>query len=58
MGWNPTRAQIEMLVKQLAQRTGLFARVETVLAQVRSEQSGSRDEAGEAAAVRQLRALG
>jgi hypothetical protein len=57
MELNPTREQIETMVKELARRPELFARMEALLAQVRSEQTGSLDEAEEAV-VQQLRALG
>lgn len=57
MELSPTREQIETMVEQLARRPELFARMEALLAQVRSEQIERLDEAEEAV-VQQLRALG
>jgi hypothetical protein len=53
----PSRGQIETMVEQLAQRSELFVRMEALLEQVSSEQTGSLDQAEEAV-VKQLRALG
>lgn len=53
----PSREQIETMVEQLARQPELFAKVEGLLAQVRSEQLGTLDEAEEEI-VRRLRELG